>query len=107
MGLLQRIRQDLKAGWSSVRYGAAQAANRAMVETELVQLRRDLRHLDDRLGDMARDIGERAVELHERGVTTEQLLADFELVRGAELVQELKVQRTKLLAEMDEAKAQA
>ena len=105
MGVLQRVAQDLKVGWASLRYGAAQAANRAMVETELLQLRRELRKLDGRFGDLSRDIGERAVELQERNVTTEQILSDFEIVRGAEQARELKLQRAKLLAEMEDAKA--
>lgn len=104
MGLLQRVTQDVKVGWASLRYGTAQAVTRAMVETELLQLRRELRALDGRLGDLSRDIGERAVELQERNVTTEQVLSDFEIVRGAEQAQELKLQRAKLLAEMEEAK---
>lgn len=105
MGLLQRMKQDLKVGWASLRYGTAQAANRAMVETELLQLRRDLRKLDNRVSELSRDIGERAMELQERNVATEQILSDFEIVRGVEQAQELKLQRTKLLAEMDDAKA--
>lgn len=107
MGLLQRMRQDLRAGWASLRYGTAQAANRAMVETELLQLRRDLRKLDGRLGELSRDIGERAVELHERGVPTEQVLSDFEIARSAEQVQSLKLKRAKLLTEMEDAKTTA
>ncbi|MFM8550823.1 MAG: hypothetical protein ACKOCD_00660 [Nitrospiraceae bacterium] len=107
MGLVQRIKQDLRTGWASVRYGAEQAANRAWVETELLQMSRDLRKVDGRLGELSRDLGERAVELHERGVSTEQVLSDFEIVRSAEQAQELKLHRAKLLAEMDEAKTTA
>lgn len=105
MGLLQRIAQDVKVGWASLRYGTAQAANRAMMETELLQLRRDLRKLDHRFSELSRDIGERAMELQERNVTTEQILSDFEIMRGVEQAREMKLQRAKLLAEMDDAKA--
>jgi hypothetical protein len=64
-----------------------------------------LRKLDGRFGDLSRDIGERAVELQERNVATDQILSDFEIVRGAEQAQELKLQQAKLLAEMEDAKA--
>jgi len=105
MGLLQRIAQDLKTGWASLRYGTAQAANRAMVETEVLHLRREVRKVDDRLHNLCRDMGERAVELYERGTPTEQVLSDFEIVRVAEQAQGLKLQRAKLLVEMDDAQS--
>lgn len=105
MGLLQRVRHDLKAGWANLRYGTARVANRALEEAELLSLRLELRKLDDRLKDLYRDIGERAVELHERGELVEQVLSDFEIVRGAEQVRALKAERAKLLADMNEARA--
>lgn len=102
MGLLQRLAHDLKAGWAGLRYGTAQAATRALVETELLRLRLDLRKLEQRIDDLCRDIGERAVELHERGDTAEQVMADAEIARAVEQVRLLQAERTKLLAEMDE-----
>jgi hypothetical protein len=105
MGVLQRIRHDLKTGWANLRYGTARVANRALEEAELLGLRLELRKLDDRLKDLYRDMGERAIELHERGEPAEQVLSDFEIIRGAEQAQALKAERGKLLADMNEARA--
>lgn len=105
MRVLQRIKHDLRAGWASLRYGTAQAAHRAMAETELLQLRLELRKLDERLNDLLRDLGERAVELHQRGSASDQVLSDFEIVRGVEQAQALKIQRAKVVAEMDELRS--
>jgi hypothetical protein len=104
MRLLQRIKHDLKAGWARLRYGTARVADRALEEAELLGLRLELRKLDDRLRDLYRDMGERAVELHERGEPVEQILSDLEITRGAEQVQTLKAERAKLLADMNEAR---
>ena len=48
MGLLQRLKHDLKAGLATLRLGTAQAANRALEETELLRLRLEIRKLDAR-----------------------------------------------------------
>ncbi|MBM4124304.1 MAG: hypothetical protein FJ246_05030 [Nitrospira sp.] len=104
MGVLQRIKHDVKAGWASLRYGTARVAGRALEETELLGLRLDLRKLDDRLKELYRDIGERAVELHERGEQAEQIVSDFEILRRTEEVQKLKSDRVRLLAEMEEVR---
>lgn len=105
MRLLQRLKHDLKAGWTGLRYGTVRAVNRAMEEAEALRLRLDLRKLDARLHDLCRDIGERAVELHERGEPTERILADFDIARHLEQVQALKSERAKLIAEMEEARS--
>lgn len=105
MGLLRRIKHDLKAGWASLRYGAAQAATRALEEAELLRLRLDVRKLEDRIKDLCRDIGERAVELHERGEPAERVLADRDVLRVAEQVRALKAERTKLLREIEEMRS--
>ena len=102
MGLLQRMKHDVRAGWTSLRYGTAKAATRALEETELLRLRLDLRKLDERIRDLCGDIGERAVELHERGESAEHVLADHEINRIVQQVSMLRAERTKLLAEMDE-----
>ncbi|MBM4122701.1 MAG: hypothetical protein FJ249_08930 [Nitrospira sp.] len=102
MGILQRIKHDLKTGWAHLRYGTARAANRALEEAELLGFRLELRKLDDRLKDLYRDMGERAVELHERGEPAEQISSDFEITRGADQVQMLKAERAKLLADLNE-----
>ena len=67
MGLLQRLKHDLKAGLVTLRLGTAQAANRALEETELLRIRLEIRKLDQQLDELYRDIGERAVSLCEAG----------------------------------------
>lgn len=104
MRFLQRITHDLRAGWASVRYGTAHAAARAMEEAELLRLRLAVRKLDERIKDLHRDIGERAVELHERGEPGDRVLADAEILRGAELLRKLKADRVRLLREMEEVR---
>jgi hypothetical protein len=104
MPYLQRLKHDLKAGWAALRYGAVQAANRALEETELLRLRLELRKLDERIKDLYRDIGERAIELHERGEPAEQALTDSQITQGAEQVAVLKAERAKLLREIDETR---
>lgn len=101
MRLLQRMKHDVRAGWQSLRYGTAKAATRALEETELLRLRLDLRRLDERIKDLCGDIGERAVELHERGESAEQVLEDREMNQIVQRVLSLRAERTKLLADMD------
>jgi len=102
MGLLQRMKHDVRAGWVSLRYGTAKAATRALEETEMLRLRLDLRKLDDRIRELCGDIGERAVELHERGESAERILEDREINQIVQQVTMLRAERSKLLAEMDE-----
>jgi hypothetical protein len=102
MGLLQRLRHDLKAGLATLRLGTAQAANRALEETELLRLRLEVRKLDQQLGELYRDMGERAVSLREGGEPAERVLHDTEIGRLVREVQELKGMRKKLEAEMDD-----
>lgn len=104
MGLLQRMKHDVRAGWASLRYGTAKAATRALEETELLRLRLDLRKLDERIKDLCGDIGERAVDLHERGESAEHVLEDREMNRIVQQVLSLRVERTKLLADMDDVR---
>jgi flagellar motility protein MotE (MotC chaperone) len=105
MGLLQRMKHDVRAGWVSLRYGTAKAATRALEETELLRLRLDLRKLDERIKDLCGDIGERAVDLHERGESAEQVLEDREINRIVQLVLSLRAERAKLLADMDDVRS--
>ncbi len=102
MGLLQRLTHDVKAGLAKLRYGTVHAAHRALEETELLQLRLEIRKLDGRINEVCGDIGERALDLHERGEPTEQILADPDVVRGIEQVLSLRAERSKLTTEMDE-----
>jgi hypothetical protein len=105
MRLLQRIRHDVRAGWASLRYGTAQAATRALEETELLRLRLDLRKLDERIRDLCGDIGERAVDLHERGEAAERVLGDRDVNQAVQQVLLLRAERAKLLAEMDDIRS--
>ena len=105
MGLLQRMKHDVRAGWASVRYGTAKAATRALEEAELLRFRLDLRKLDERIRDLCGDIGERAVELHERGEPAGHVLEDREINRIVQQVSSLRAERTKLLADMDDVRS--
>ena len=104
MPYLQRLKHDLKAGWAALRYGTVLAANRALEETELLHLRLEVRKLDERIRELYRDIGERVMELRERGESTERILNNNEVTRLAEQVAVLKVEQSKLLQEMDDAR---
>ena len=105
MGLLQRLSHDLKAGLAKLRYGTVHAAHRALEETELLQLRLEIRKLDGRIDELCGDLGERVLDLHERGVPTEQILADHEVARAIEQVLSLRAERSKLMTDMDEIKS--
>lgn len=102
MGLLQRLKHDLKSGLATLRLGTAQAANRALEETELLRLRLEIRKLDQRLEELYRDVGERAVSLRETGEPVERVLYDTEVGRLVKEIHELKDTRKKLEAEMAE-----
>ncbi len=102
MGILQRVIHDVKAGWAALRYGTAQAATRALEETELLRLRAELRRVDERIDELLGDIGERAVELYERGEDADRVLADHDILRRAEQVSALKAERGRVASEMDE-----
>jgi hypothetical protein len=103
MRWLQKVTYDLKAAATRLRVGTSQAANRVLEETELLKLRLEARKLDRRINDLCRDIGERAVELHEQGHTPAQVLIDREIIVAADQVIRLKAEREKLTAEMDDA----
>jgi len=102
MGLLQRLKHDLKAGLVMLRLGTAQAANRALEETELLRIRLEMRKLDQQLGELYRDVGERAVNLYEAGESVERVLYDAEVGRLVKEIQELKDARGNLESEMAE-----
>ena len=102
MGLLQQIKHDVRVGLARLRFGTARAATRVLEETELLKLRLEVRKIDRRIKDLCRDIGERAVELHERGESSAHILADREITSTAELVAALKTERTRLIAEVDD-----
>jgi len=102
MGLLQRLKHDLKAGLATLRLGTAQAANRALEETEVLRLRLEVRRIDQQLKELYRDVGERAVSLREAGEPVERVLYDTEISRLVKEIHELKNASEKLQAEMEE-----
>lgn len=106
MGLLQRLKDDLRSGFATLRLGTAHAAGRALEETELLRMRLEMRKLDQKLSDLYKDVGERAVEMKERGEIAERILFDAEIVRLVEEVEVLKESRQKLENEMDEIRSE-
>ena len=106
MGLLQRLTHDLKAGFATLRHGTAQAAVRALQETELLRIRLEIRKLDQKLEELYRDVGERAVSLGERGESAERVLYDAEVSRLVKEIQELKETRDRLESEVAEIRSE-
>jgi hypothetical protein len=102
VGLLQRLKHDLKTGLTTLRLGTAQAANRALEESELLRLRLEMRRIDQQLKELYRDVGERAVSLREAGEPVERVLYDTEIVRLVKEIQQLKETNGKLEAEMQD-----
>ncbi len=102
MGFLQRIKDDLRTGIATLRLGTVHAAGRALEETELLRMRLELRKLDQQLSDLYKDIGERAVDMKERGETAERVVFDAEIVRLVKEVEIVKQSRKKLEAEMED-----
>lgn len=102
MGLFQRIKDDLRSGIATLRLGTVHAAGRALEETELLRMRLEIRKLEQQLSDLYKDIGERAVDMKERGETAERVVYDAEIVRLVKQVDELKESRKKLEAEMNQ-----
>jgi hypothetical protein len=102
MGLLQRLKHDLKSGLATLRLGTAQAANRALEETELLRLRLEVRRIDQQLKDLYRDVGERAVSLREASEPVERVLHDTEINRLVKEIEHLKDTSGKLEADMQE-----
>ncbi len=102
MGLLQRIKDDLRSGIATLRLGTVHAAGRALEETELLRIRLELRKLEQQLSDLYKDIGERAVDMKERGETAERVVYDAEIVRLVKEVEVLKASQKKLEADMED-----
>lgn len=102
MGLLQRLKHDLRTGLATLRLGTAQAANRALEETELLRLRLEIRRIDQQLKELFHDVGERAVSLREAGEPVERVLYDTEISRLVKEIHQLKDATKKLEAEMQE-----
>jgi uncharacterized membrane protein len=107
MGLLQRLTHDLKAGFATLRHGTAQAAIRALQETELLRIRLEIRKLNEKLEELYRDVGERAISLGEGGESAERVLYDAEVGRLVKEIQELKEMRDRLESEVAEIRSEA
>lgn len=101
MGLFQRIKDDLRTGIATLRLGTVHAAGRALEETELLRIRLELRKLDRQLSDLYKDIGERAVDIKERGETAERVVYDAEIVRLVKEIEAVKESQKKMEAEME------
>jgi seryl-tRNA synthetase len=102
MGLLQRMKDDLRAGLATLRLGTVHAAGRALEETELLRMRLELRKLEQQLSDLYKDIGERAIDMKERGESAERVVYDAEIVRLVKEVEGLKASQKKLEADMED-----
>ena len=100
--MLQRLKHDFKAGLATLRLGTAQAASRALEETELLRLRLEVRKIEQQLNELYRDVGERAVALRETGEASERVLHDTEVGRLVKEIHRLKDAGKKLEAEMEE-----
>ena len=87
---------------ATLRLGTAQAATRALEETELLRLRLEVRKNEQRLGELYRDVGERAVSLREAGEPVERVLYDTEISRLVTEIHQLKDASKKLEADMAE-----
>jgi len=106
MGIYQRLKHDVKAGLATLRHGTAQAAVRALEETELLRIRLDIRKFDQQLEELYRDVGERAVHLREAGEPTERVLYDAEIAQLVKEIQDLKDAREKLESEITEIRSE-
>ena len=89
-----------------MRHGTAKAAHRALEESELLRYRLELRRVDQQLDDLYGDLGERTIELHERGEPIERILYDGDIGRHMKQVRGLQEERTKLLLEMNDIKVE-
>ena len=78
----------------------AEAANRAMEESELLKLRLELRKIKDQLDQVHEDIGERTVRLTEQGSTLDAIKTDREITAWIEDVRKLRDQGARIEADM-------
>ena len=106
MGIFQRLKHDVKAGLATLRHGTAQAAIRALEETELLRIRLDIRKFDRQLEELYRDVGERAIHLREAGEPVQRVLYDGEIDRLVKEIQDLKDAREKLESEITEIRSE-
>ena len=90
MGLMQRLKDDFRSGLATLRLGTAHVAGRALEAADLLRMRLEVRKIDQQLSDLYKDIGERAVEMKERGETAERVTYDEEIGRVVREIQHLK-----------------
>ena len=106
MGIFQRLKHDVRAGLATLRHGTAQAAIRALEETELLRIRLDIRKFNQQLEELYRDVGERAIHLREAGEPVQRVLYDGEIDRLVKEIQDLKDARAKLESEITEIRSE-
>jgi hypothetical protein len=106
VGIFQRLKHDVKAGLATLRHGTAQAAIRALEETELLRIRLDIRKFDQQLEELYRNVGERAIHLREAGEPVQRVLYDAEIDRLVKEIQDLKDARAKLESEITEIRSE-
>ena len=106
MGIFQRIKHDVRAGLATLRHGTAQAAIRALEETELLRIRLDIRKFDQQLEELYRGVGERAIHLREAGEPVQRVLYDGEIDRLVKEIQDIKDAREKLESEITEIRSE-
>lgn len=104
MKLLQRLVQDLRAGWITLRQGTAEAATRALEESEIVRLRLRLRKLDEQIDHLYEEIGERAVARFEKGEAMGQFAQDSDVAQSLAQLQDVRLEREKVVADIDDVR---
>lgn len=67
----EKVRKNLAAGINRVKWVAGYVAERTKIETSAAKLFFESSKLERKTGDIYRDIGERIVELKEKGGTDE------------------------------------
>ncbi len=105
MTLLQRIAQDLRAGWAALRQGTAEVATRALEESEVVRLRLQLRKLDERIDHLYEDIGERAVTQCDKGEPLGRVMQEPDMTALLVQLQEARRERETLAAEIENVRS--
>lgn len=104
MRVLQRVVQDLRAGWITLRQGTAEAATRALEESEVARLRLRLRKLDEQLDHVHEDIGERALAHVETGEVLAQAFQHADMVELLTRVHSLQEERRQIVAAIEDVR---
>lgn len=104
MRVLQRVVQDLRAGWVTLRQGTAAAATRALEESEVARMRLQLRKLDEQLDHLYEDLGERAVAHFEKGEPLAQSFQQADVAALLAQVHTLQEERRHIMAAIDDVR---